>query len=66
MQELNESGEMETREMLGSYEDAYTAELQELYECLRNGRAIKTTAEDAMQELKLYDLMYERWNKDRV
>jgi predicted dehydrogenase len=63
VQELNEAGEMETREMLGSYEDAYTAELQELYECLRNGREIKTTAEDAMEELKLYDLMYERWNK---
>jgi predicted dehydrogenase len=66
VQELNEAGEMETREMLGSYEDAYTAELQELYECLRNGREIKTTAEDAMEELRLYDLMYERWNKDRV
>jgi predicted dehydrogenase len=66
VQEMNDAGEMETREMLGSYEDAYTAELQELYECLRNGREIKTTAEDAMQELKLYDLMYERWNKDRA
>jgi len=52
--------------MLGSYEDAYTAELQELYECLRNGREIKTTAVDAMEELRLYDLMYERWNKERV
>jgi predicted dehydrogenase len=64
VQELNDAGEMETREMLGSYEDAYTAELQELYECLRNGKEIKTTAEDAMEELRLYSLMYERWNKD--
>jgi predicted dehydrogenase len=64
VQELNDAGEMETREILGSYEDAYTAELQELYECLRNGKEIKTTAEDAMEELRLYSLMYERWNKD--
>ena len=66
VQELNEAGEMETREMLGSYEDAYTAELQELFECLRNGKEIKTTARDAMEELRLYDMMYARWNKDRA
>lgn len=52
--------------LVESYEDAYTAELQELYECLRNGREIKTTATDAMEELRLYDMMYERWNKDRA
>jgi predicted dehydrogenase len=66
VQELNDAGEMETREMLGSYEDAYTAELQELFECLRNGKEIKTTARDAMEELRLYDMIYERWNKDRA
>lgn len=61
VQEVNGEGEMETREMLGSYEDAYTAELQELWECLRGGREIKTTVEDAMEDLRLYDLMYQRW-----
>lgn len=58
--EVNEHGEMETREVLGSYEDAYTAELLELYECIVNGKQIKTTVEDAMQDLKLYDMIYER------
>ncbi|KAL1589094.1 hypothetical protein WHR41_02107 [Cladosporium halotolerans] len=66
VQEVNAEGEMETREVLGSYEDAYTAELKELYECLRNGKEIKTSAEDAMEDLRLYDLMYERWEKERV
>lgn len=62
VQEVNESGEMEKREMLGSYEDAYTAELMELYECIVNGRRIKTSAADAAQDLRLYDMMYAHWN----
>lgn len=66
VQEVNEDGEMQTREMLGSYEDAYTAELQELYECLRNGKEIKTSATDAMEDLRLYDMIYERWNKEQA
>lgn len=65
VQEVNEDGEMQTREMLGSYEDAYTAELQELYECLRNGKEIKTSATDAMEDLRLYDMIYQRWNKEQ-
>ncbi|KAM0714377.1 hypothetical protein Q7P37_010164 [Cladosporium fusiforme] len=62
VQEMNGTGEMETREMLGSYEDAYTAELQELWECLRKGKEIKTTLVDAMEDLRLYDMMYQKWN----
>jgi predicted dehydrogenase len=61
VQELNEAEEMETREMLGSYEDAYTTELQEMYECFVNGKEIKTSAKDAMEELRLYDMMYRKW-----
>lgn len=64
VQELNASGEFETREILGSYEDAYTAELQELYACVVDGKQVKTTAEDAIQDLKLYEMMYQRWNVD--
>lgn len=64
VQEVNAAGEFETREMLGSYEDAYTAELQELYACVVDGKRIKTTCQDAIQDLKLYDMMYTRWNID--
>ncbi|SMR59057.1 unnamed protein product [Zymoseptoria tritici ST99CH_1E4] len=63
--ELNEAGEMQTREMMGSYEDAYTAELRELYQCIVDGKSVKTTVRDAMQDLKLYDMMYQRWHEGR-
>ncbi|GIZ46085.1 hypothetical protein CKM354_000922400 [Cercospora kikuchii] len=61
VQEKNSEGEIETREMLGSYEDAYTVELQELYECIVNGKKVKTSAEDAREDLRLYDEMYKKW-----
>ncbi|UPK93751.1 hypothetical protein LCI18_004686 [Fusarium solani-melongenae] len=61
VEELNEQGEIQMRSVLSSYEDTYTAELQELYECLVNGREIKTTVEDAMQDLQIYDMMYKAW-----
>ena len=64
IQELNEAGEFQTREVLSSYEDAYTAELREMHECLVNGKEIKTTAADAMNELKLYSMMYEKYDAD--
>lgn len=64
VQELNEAGEFQTREILSSYEDAYTSELREMYECLVNGKAIKTSAADAMNELRLYSMMYESYNMD--
>lgn len=46
--------------MLSSYEDCYTAEFQELYESLVNGKPIKTTVEDAKQDLKLFDMIYRK------
>lgn len=58
VEEVNEHGEIQRRSVLSSYEDAYTAEFQELYECLVNGRAIKTTVEDAIQDITIYDMMY--------
>ncbi|KAF2207017.1 hypothetical protein CERZMDRAFT_71902 [Cercospora zeae-maydis SCOH1-5] len=65
VQEQNSAGEMERREMVGSYEDAYTVELQELYECIVNGKEVKTSAEDAREDLRLYDLMYRKWSADQ-
>lgn len=64
--EVNDQGELQTRTVLSSYEDAYTAELKELYECFVNGKQIKTTTEDAMQDLKLYDAMYSVWQKQKA
>lgn len=58
--EVNERGEVQHRSVISSYEDAYTAELQELYESLVNGKPIKSTVSDAKQDLQIYDMMYRR------
>jgi predicted dehydrogenase len=65
VQEVNEAGEVATRELIASYEDAYTIELQELYENIVNDKHVKTTARDALEDLKLYDLMYQKYNADQ-
>lgn len=49
--------------MLSSYEDAYTAELQELHKVMTGGNPAKTTVEDAKQDLKIFDMMYKAWAK---
>ncbi|KAK8233964.1 hypothetical protein HDK90DRAFT_285666 [Phyllosticta capitalensis] len=61
--EVNEHGEFVTRELLSSYEDAYTAELQEMHACFAEGRPIKTTPEDAMQDLRLFDMIIAKYEE---
>lgn len=58
--ELNEHGEKCHRSLQTSYEDAYTAELRDLYECVANGKDIKTTAADALEDLKLFKMMMDK------
>lgn len=53
---------MQRRTMLSSYEDTYTAELQNLYEVFANGKEIKTTVEDAKKDLEIFDMMYKKWD----
>ncbi|RDW74151.1 hypothetical protein BP5796_07593 [Coleophoma crateriformis] len=60
VQELNEHGEATERQILSSFEDAYTVELKEMYACFKEGRRIKTTAADAVDDLRLFDLMYKQ------
>ncbi|EME86728.1 uncharacterized protein MYCFIDRAFT_210592 [Pseudocercospora fijiensis CIRAD86] len=63
VQENNEFGEFESREVLGSYVDAFTEEVLEFYEGVVNGKVVKTTVEDAMQDLRIYDMMYQKWRE---
>lgn len=63
VEEVNEAGEFQTREILGSYQDAYTTELQEVYAAFAEGKPIKTTVEDAMQDIAIFDSMYKAWSK---
>lgn len=65
VEEVNEHGEIQTREILSSYEDAYTAELAEMHACLTQGRQIKTSVEDAIQDLTIYDMMYAEYDRQR-
>lgn len=57
------TNEMTSKEILSSYEDAYTAELRELYECLVEGKQIKTSAEDALRDLEIFDMMYKKYEE---
>jgi predicted dehydrogenase len=57
-------GQAVTREVLASYEDAYTVELTEMYECFTEGKEIKTSVEDAMHDLHLWTMMMKKHNED--
>ncbi|EEY19634.1 myo-inositol 2-dehydrogenase [Verticillium alfalfae VaMs.102] len=59
--EVNEHGEVQHRQVLSSYEDTYTAELQEIHDCFVKGKIIKTTPKDALEDITLYDMMYKVW-----
>lgn len=65
VQEVNEAGEATSREMLGSYEDAYTLQMKGLYDCLVHGKEIKTSAKDALEDLKTYDMLYRKFEATR-
>lgn len=59
--ETNEYGEKVHRSVQTSYEDAYTAELRELHACLTEGKPIKTSVVDAMEDLKLWKMMMQKY-----
>lgn len=61
VEEVNDHGEIQRRTVLSSYEDTYTAELQQLHECLVSGAEIKTSLEDAIKDVQIYDMMYKAW-----
>lgn len=52
-----------SKEILSSYDDAYTAELLEMYACFTEGKEIKTTVKDAMQDLEIFDMFYKAYDK---
>ena len=40
-----------------TYEDPYTLELKELYGMVVDGKPVKTTAEDAMNDTKIFQMI---------
>lgn len=61
VEELNEFNEPVSRVIQTSYKDTYTSELEELYAALAEGKHIKTSVSDAMNDLKLFDMLYRKW-----
>jgi predicted dehydrogenase len=59
--ELNEHGEKCHRSLQTSYEDAYTAELKELYGVIVEGKEIRTSASDAVEDLKLFKMTMDKY-----
>lgn len=64
--EMNEHGDKVHRSIQTSYEDAYTTELKSLYNCLVHGQQIKTTATDAMEDLKLCKMMMNSYPRHKM
>ena len=64
--EVNEHNEVVSKEIVSSYEDAYTAELKEMHACLTEGKEIKTTAEDALQDSRLFAMLLEQHRQQRL
>lgn len=58
--ETSASGVYQSREILPTYQDAYTSELLELHACLAEGKAIRTTVEDAIQDLEIFKMILGR------
>lgn len=57
-------GEAVSKEILSSFEDAYTAELQEFWECVVKGRAVKTSVKDALEDLELWEMMLKKHDEN--
>ncbi|MCJ1390994.1 hypothetical protein MMC18_003855 [Xylographa bjoerkii] len=66
VEEKGEGGEKVRREVMSSYEDAYTAEMRELWGCLVEGRKCKTMVGDALEDLRLFDMMYEAYDGQKA
>jgi hypothetical protein len=56
-------GKVVAREVVASYEDAYTMELKGMHGCFTEGKETKMSAEDAMHDLRLWTLMMEKHNE---
>ena len=64
--EVNEHNEVVSKEIVSSYEDAYTAELKEMHACFTEGKEIKTTAEDALQDSRLFAMLLDQHRQQRM
>ncbi|KAI5928354.1 hypothetical protein F4810DRAFT_127 [Camillea tinctor] len=57
VREKIESGGFQERKVRKTYEDSYTLEFKELYECVVNGKEPKTSAVDARKDIELFQMI---------
>lgn len=50
-------GGFQERVVRRTYEDPYTLELREFYECVVNGKEVKTSARDAREDVELFRMI---------
>ncbi len=53
----NSDGAYKETTIRKTYEDPYTQEMKELYEMVAHGKAPKTTAKDAKEDLKIFQMI---------
>ncbi|KEF55558.1 uncharacterized protein A1O9_08308 [Exophiala aquamarina CBS 119918] len=53
----NEDGTYKESVVRKTYEDPYTLEMKELYDMVANGKSVKTTAKDAKEDLKIFQMI---------
>jgi len=53
----NVNGAYQERLVRKTYEDAYTLEMKELYALATEGKPVKTTAEDATNDLQIFQMI---------
>ena len=49
-----------------TYEDLYTIEFKKLYELAKNGRPVKTTAQDARRDLEIFEMIMRAGNRNET
>jgi predicted dehydrogenase len=57
IRESLDHGAYQERKIRKTYQDAYTLEMFDLYECVVNGRSPKTSALDARQDIELFSMI---------
>ncbi|EAW10469.1 Gfo/Idh/MocA family oxidoreductase [Aspergillus clavatus NRRL 1] len=63
VEERDERGELKVTESASSWEDGYREELKTLYAFVVEGKPVKTTAADGLEDLKLFRMMFEQYDR---
>lgn len=63
VEESDSEGRLAVTESVSSWEDAYREEIRALYEFVVDGKMVKTSAKDAVIELRLFRMMFEQYDR---